>query len=199
MSLVLMLFSACNTGSGFDSPKESSESDADADADSDTDTDTDADADLPQDARTGIDPSEDCEKLQGQSHPGGAAWYWGEYLGNETDGWTGQEVWIFYPNRTAVAGGMSNCEVTWPATASATTTGSCAGCDLGLAVEAGAATSTCGADVQEMEAFSVDYAVKRLGDQTANWFFASSGNVLGTGYHAEGGLNYLTEGSCVWF
>lgn len=199
MSLVLMLFSACNTGSGFDSPKESSESDADADSDSDTDTDTDADADLPQDARAGIDPTKDCEKLQGQTHPGGAAWYWGEYLGNETDGWTGQEVWIFYPNSTAVAGGMSNCEVTWPATASATTTGSCAGCDLGLAVEAGAATSSCGPDVQEMEAFSVDYAVKRLGDQTANWFFASSGNVLGTGYHAEGGLNYLTEGTCVWF
>lgn len=194
--MVLMLFWACS-GSGFEDPKESEE--ADADTDTDTDTDSDTDADPPQDVRDRIDPSKDCERLQGQAHSGGASWYWGEFLGNEDEGLTGQEVWFFYPNSTAQAEGLEPCSLTWPAIASSSTTGSCAGCDLGLAVEAGKATSTCPEGLQSLDGYSVGYAIKRNSDATANWFFASSGNVLGLGYHAEGGLNYLTEGSCIWF
>ena len=79
-------------------------------------------------------------------------------------------------------------------------TGSCAACTYGLDVVASinASATTCPEGLYEGEEnFTVSYAVMVSGD-AATFYYAGSGNPVGSGNSTDGSASFLTEGVCAW-
>ena len=47
--------------------------------------------------------------------------------------------------------------------------------------------------------FQVSYDILRSGDGTATWYFATSGNELGSGSHSGDSVSFVTNGECMFF
>jgi hypothetical protein len=142
-----------------------------------------------------------CEDVSGSTVPGGARYYWGEYLGNATDGWTGTEAVYVYANDTWIGYGGADCVSYWVTTATATSTGACPTCEAGLSITAvyDAVNSTCPDDMWGTDGWSESYAVD-FDAGAANFYYAGSGNAIGSGYgDEEVGANFLSDRACVWF
>jgi hypothetical protein len=59
--------------------------------------------------------------------------------------------------------------------------------------------TTCPEGLQGEGTWSEDYALSLRADETAGWFFASSGSSFAEGYHNDAAINYRSEKSCSWF
>jgi len=150
--------------------------------------------------------AEGCQDIDGLAHPGAASQFYGELELVDTDdvlAWRGFEEWILVANDAWQDTGVDDCTVTWSLRAEETDAGVCAACDLSIAVVASIDESrtSCPADLWEEHIhYAVEYDVLVDPDtDDTRWFFASSGNMLGAGSHADGALNYLTDRTCLWF
>ncbi len=143
--------------------------------------------------------ADNCQELQGDALPGANSYFWGEYEGNEAEGWFGTEKFYVFVNDTLAEDGATDCEVTWVVTGGYTAPAACSGCEVGMDVTATLDSSTCEQGMADDANFSVTYSVDQISGGDARWFFGSSGTELGTGYWNEKGMNYLTEPSCRWF
>ena len=132
---------------------------------------------------------------------GASSYFYGRYAGSG-DSWSGVEEWILLSNDTWESAGGGDCVVQWAATAERTDdTGSCAACTYGLDVVASinASATTCPEGLYEGEEnFTVSYAVMVSGD-AATFYYAGSGNPVGSGNSTDGSASFLTEGVCAWF
>ncbi len=137
-----------------------------------------------------------------QPIPGATSYFLGDYTISGTDV-SGTETWALISNPTWEAtdeGG--DCEVVWNVVGSTNDPQSCAACDLGVSIAAtvdqGATTCPQGLWVDESE-FQVSYDILRSGDGSATWYFASSGNTLGTGSHSGDNVSFVTDAECMFF
>lgn len=131
--------------------------------------------------------------------PAAQQYYWGEFEGNETDGWTGEEAWYLYGNEVWHDRGLSDCEVHFTVTAEPASKGACSSCDFGLVAQAtvNLETTTCEpSQYAGYETMEEPYAVERLGDGSVDWAFPGSGTVFAHGYWIEGAMNYLADDGC---
>ena len=145
----------------------------------------------------------DCQGYDGVPVAGAVSYYWGQYEGNENDGWVGEERWILIANDRWQENDGEDCEIVWSVTARAADPGACGSCDLGIVGQASIQTArtTCPSGLWTgSENLSLDYGVFRAGDGGATWYFAGSGNRMAEGFHdPSGDLNYLTDKACKWF
>ncbi len=213
--LPLLLLAACPEADYTDLDTEPGHHEGDADTDSDayTDADTDADTDtadtgedtggstLP-DARDGMARNGSaCADIAGHTDiPAAQLWYWGELHGDEASGFSGEEAWYFYGNQPWYDRGLSDCEVHYDlVTVTVAGKGACAACEYGVAVEAGlnAERTTCPPSLYAgYETMEESYAIDQGGGGVASWYFPGSGNLLGTGFWDETGVNYLADDGC---
>ena len=152
------------------------------------------------DLRAGLD-QEGCDTLAGEPLAGAVAWYWGEYVEDES-GYIGEERILYFANDSWEALGGSDCVISWNVRANTTAPFSCTGCDFGLSVSATLSTdqTTCpGGLTAGDEEWTEDYDLSLNDNETADWYFAGSGNRFGTGYHNDVAVNYLSDMTCVWF
>lgn len=205
--ITLLLFAACGTADPTDtsSPADTAGSADSADTGDTQDTgdtgDTQDTGPAIPDARDAMIRNADaCEEIGGHTDvPAAEEYYWGQFVGNETDGWTGEEAWYLFGNTAWHASGREDCEVHFTVTAVKGNVGKCASCDVGLVAhaEVDLATTTCSpGQYAGYEVMDEPYAVELLGDGSADWSFPSSGTVFGHGYWVEGALNYLSDGGC---
>jgi hypothetical protein len=195
---------ACKDECDSDAPAPDADTDTDADSDADTDTDTDADSDL-QDARDAMQrDASGCQDFEGTPLAGAARYFWGEYHGNATEGWTGQEAAYIFANDAWKDLGGEDCVALWAVSAVAGSNGSCPTCELGISVSAvyDLVNSTCpeamyGGDFST--AYAVDTEVDGAGVGTTTWYYASSADRIGTGYAAPQVLNFVTDRACNWY
>jgi len=149
--------------------------------------------------------AEGCQMVDDISHPGAASYFYGEMQpvqGAEIPMWEGREEWLLYANDAWQATGVNDCVVTWNIQAEEVEAGACAACDITVAVAATVdiARTSCPEGLWEDDAnYAVTYDVMWDDAGDSNWFFAASGNPMGTGSHSDGAMNYITERSCVWF
>ncbi|MES2641259.1 MAG: hypothetical protein V4850_17345 [Myxococcota bacterium] len=215
MRLALLLFplvivgcpETTNTRCGNDKPGdcdtggEVADTDTDTDADTDTDTDSDTDADLPDARDTMVNNADGCQDVGGTPAAGAARYFWGEYRGDATSGWTGEEAAYVIANDTWKSLGGADCVAMWVVTATSTTTGSCPTCEVGMSVTAvyDLVNSTCPEDMYGDD-FATTYAIDQADTNTATWYYATSAETLGTGFWADGvGANFLSPRACAWF
>lgn len=215
---VLALGACSAKADGDDSDEADADTDTDADSDADTDTDTDADTDTDtdtdtdsdsdsdadlQDVREGIvEDAEGCQDLGGTVTSGAKEYFWGEYRKSGAS-WSGQEAIYYFANDTWVSNGGADCVILWDMTATEIAdAGACGDCELALAATAtiNESLTTCDYNMwRGDESFEGEYAVDLADNGTATWFFTGSGTEFGAGYWVDGGANYLSESSCVWF
>ena len=119
---------------------------------------------------------------------------------------TGTERWLLHANDKLLASKLWNagtdCEVRWMLTGTTVPPQHCGDCDLGLQLQASVdlTGSTCPEDMVKREkSFQVRYDVRRGADGVAHFYFASSGKLLGQGYHQGDALTYVTQHQCKWF
>lgn len=158
--------------------------------------------DLP-DPRTSAAADPGCEDFEGTPIAGATGYFYGQFVTTaDPDVWAGQEQWILFSNQAWRDVGEDDCVITWSTTATRTDgAGTCSTCDYGLTVQASIdiANTSCPEGLWEgEETFQVVYGVAVDGG-TATYYYASSGNFLGTGHAADGGSNYLSDGSCLYF
>lgn len=180
-----------------------SDTDSDTDSDSDSDSDTDTDTDLSElpDLSEGLDTTV-CEDAPGYEDLAGATSYFVGLYVSAGGTWEGTERWLLYPTSEWEAAGGEACEVVWDVSASETSPESCPSCELAIDVSATVREdlSTCPAALySDDETWSVGYDIDLRDDGTVNVYFASSGNLLGTGYGDATAFTYLTDASCNWF
>ena len=181
------------------------DSDADADADSDTDADADADADSDTDADPLPDLTEDLDQdvcEDGPGDEGATTYYLGTYLNNRGAPLVGTEQWIWYANSQWEAVGGADCVVTWNVVGTECSTDACTDCDIGIIATAEIdidATTCPEAGYADLESWEERYAVRYNEDGSADWFFATTGNPLASGFWNEAGQNFVTAASCWWF
>ena len=184
-----------------DTASPEADTDTDTDADTDTDTDTDADTDLP-DLTAGLDEG-GCEELPDHGAiPGARSYFVGSYLWTEEDTAEGSEQWLIFANDAWADVGGSDCSVVLLTSASKGDAVACGACDFSLAVQAtlDAVATDCPEEIYAGdESWEVTYDVELAADGSATWYYASSGNPVGTGYWNASGQNFLTEGTCLWF
>ena len=146
-----------------------------------------------------------CQDVDGVPHPGAASYFYGELepvFNDDGPGWRGSEEWILFANDTWKDTGVSDCVVTWSVQAEEVDAGTCAACDVTVAVAAtiDVARTSCPDGLWEEDAnYSETYDVMLDPTGTSTWFFARSGTQMGTGSHTDGAMNYVTSRSCVWF
>lgn len=150
----------------------------------------------------GHDPDH-CDDSEFSDQPGATSYFLAE-LTKSGDTWEGHEYWVLYANEAwAQADDGEDCQIAWSVELSETEASACAVCDYGL--EGGATIdldqTTCAQSAlwEGSENQTLAYDVDDDGS-TATFYFAGSGNLLGTG-HSNGGsaLNYLSEPQCDWF
>jgi hypothetical protein len=119
---------------------------------------------------------------------------------------TGTERWLLHANDKLLASKLwtagTDCEVRWMMTGTTVPPQHCGDCDLGLQLQASVdlTGSTCPEDMVKREkSFQVRYDVRRGADGVAHVYFASSGKLLGQGYHQGDQLTYVTQHQCKWF
>ena len=164
-----------------------------------TDTSTPSDVDLPN-LIDDLDP-EGCDTVDGTPHVGASSYFYGVLSLSEST-WFGTESWILYANSSWQDQGQDDCQIVWDIQASEVGISSCGTCDLGLSVNASVdvAQSDCPDELYAgSEHFTVGYDIRRSDDGSATWFFSSNGEQLGTGYHEDDSLNYITTQQCLWF
>lgn len=156
--------------------------------------------DLPAISGEGEDPG-DCEEFSGTSLPGAATMFYGVYWASGDGQWTGEERWQIFANAAWRAIDGADCEVVWSATATETSTPSCAGCDLGLStvLELDTAATSCDPEIVSDMGSTETYGIALKSGGDATWYFAGSGERLGDGHHVDGGMNFLTDPSCRWW
>lgn len=132
--------------------------------------------------------------------PGAATYFLGTY---ENDGgvWTGEEGWYLFANAAWIDAGEGDCEVLYAAEATEADPGACPSCDLGLSVtlQVDVTLSDCPEELYEGTDGSVTYAIKYTSDTEATWYFASSGDELGSGYYNDEAMNFITDKKCMYF
>lgn len=189
------------TGGGECPPSDKAVCDTGTPADADTDSDTDTDTDLP-DARDGLANNADgCQDVGGTPAAGAARYFWGEYVGDSTNGWTGVEAAYVYANDEWIAVGGEDCVAMWVVSATSTSTGACPTCEVGVSITAvyDLVNSTCPESMYGDD-FATAYAVDQAADGIASWYYATSGEALGAGFWADGGgMNFLSARGCAWF
>ena len=141
-----------------------------------------------------------CEDLEGNSIAGAVAWYWGEYWYTDS-GYEGEERLLYFANDAWATLDGGDCEVVWQTTAVVGHTGACGACNTGMSVTAvlDVGQTTCPDGLQGDKTWSEDYALSLREDESAEWFFASSGAAFAEGYHNDDALNYRSDKSCAWF
>ena len=185
-TFLMPLLLSC-TGQFKDTAASFDEADTDTDTDADTDTDTDIDL--------------DCETFQGTPISGAASYFVGSFSISGTSV-TGTEEWRLDANSTWQENGGSDCKAVWYVTGTQEDpTSTCGSCDYSIAINASldASLSTCPEGlVAGDEQFSTTYNIKINGEE-ATFYFAGSGNVLGSGTASGGAVGYETEPSCLYF
>ena len=102
----------------------------------DSGTDSGTTGALPDIRQTMDRSAANCQELGGRPAPGGNSYFWGEYLGNDQDGWVGEEKFYFFANDTAKANGLTDCEFAWTSVGVKADPGKCTNCTLGMGVTA---------------------------------------------------------------
>ena len=159
------------------------------------------------DLKSGMQANADgCQEVDGVPHPGAASYFYGELEPVESDGetrmWRGSEEWILFSNASWRDTGVSDCTITWNIQGEETEAGTCAACDLSIAVAATVdmARTSCPNGLWEDDAnYSESYDIRLDDTGTSTWFFGRSGNTMGTGSWDGLAMNYLTARTCVWF
>lgn len=168
------------------------------------DTNPDAGADdlpalAPDGDTTGCEGMEDSD---GTWHdiPGAAGYFYGLYE-RSGEGWVGEEAWLLFANPAWVELGEDDCEIWYAASAAEGDKGACPSCDLAIEVSltVDATLSTCPEALYEGTSGTVTYALRYSSDTEVDWYFASSGDPLGSGYYNESAMNFLSERQCEWF
>ena len=161
------------------------------------------DDDLPDLTELISEDTSNCEGYDGVDVAGASVYWWSEFIGNEDDGWVGEERWYIMANETLEDTGFDDCVVTWNLTARASDPGACQSCDLGIVTQASVDTSKtdCDPDLwSDSTTMSEHYGVFRSPNGEATWYWATSGNRMAEGYHDEdGNLNFLIDEVCRWF
>ena len=169
-------------------------------ADTDTGDDTDTGSGLKDVRDEMIRNADACQIIGGHDDvPAAQQYYWGEFHGNDDDGWTGEEVWYLFGNQPWYDRGLEDCEVHFDITADPAGTGACTSCDAGLVAHAvvNVSNTTCPApQYGGYETMEEPYAVERLGDGSIDWYFPGSGSQFAHGYWIEGAMNYLADDGC---
>ena len=200
MSLVLMtlLLVSCEREAVQDTDTDTDvDTDTDTDADTDTDTDTDTDPDNPW----GLDEDPACEGYEGTAIPGATRYFLGDYI---LDGGTvtGTERAVYLANDEWERLDGESCQIVWDMWGDVGGTASCATCDYSLSVSAMIVRSQTdcpdGLWVGD-EDWSITYDVRLLGDGTARFYFATSGDEVGRGYHEGDEIGFTTDPACAWF
>ncbi|MCK6504541.1 hypothetical protein L6R53_14245 [Myxococcota bacterium] len=143
-----------------------------------------------------------CDAVEGfEGVPGAASYFVGEYWppGAPT---AGVETWALYANPAWEAEGGADCRVVWNMTSTPTGTGACGSCDYGIAVSASldTAATTCPEGLYAGdETWSAAYDVDEGSDGCSRFYFAGSGELIGTGYLLGAEVSFITEDSCAWF
>jgi hypothetical protein len=167
----------------------------------DSGTDPGTTAGLPDPRDQMVRDAHDCQEVQGTPQAGGTVYYWGEYLGDSTNGWQGREILYYFANDTAKGAGLSDCTVAWTSTAVSASPGRCKECSVAMAVTGvgDAGGTTCDPALFDQSDFATTYALKLPGDGTAQWFYADSGDAFAAGYTDATGANFLSASTCAWF
>jgi len=155
------------------------------------------------DPRTAAGPDPGCEDYDGTPIPGATGFFYGQYVATADETvWEGEEQWLLFANDAWREHGEDDCVITWTTTAIWTEeAGTCGSCEYGLTVEANIdlARTSCPEGLYEGdESFTVVYGVDVAGE-VATYSFASSGTEVGTGHAVDGGSNFLSAGSCLYF
>jgi hypothetical protein len=143
--------------------------------------------------------ADNCQDLSGDVIAGANSYFWGEYLGNNEEGWSGQEKAYIFMNEESKSKGLVDCEETWEVLANPAEPGACAACDIGMEVTLTFTTSTCVDPVFGGDNGTTTYDVDQGSDGSSHWFYANTGTALGDGYWSAKGQNFLTSPSCRWF
>lgn len=149
----------------------------------------------------GADPG--CEDFEGTAIAGATGFFFGQYVATaDPTVWEGEEQWLLFANERWQELGEDDCTITWNTEAVWTeAAGTCGTCEYGLTVAAtiDLARTSCPEGLYEGdESFSVVYGVDVAGD-VATYSFAASGTLVGSGHAVEGGSNFLSSGSCLYF
>ena len=145
----------------------------------------------------------DCEGFDGTPVTGATVYWYGLFVGDAQQGWTGEEHWYLLANNHWEDNGGADCRVVWTFTARAADPGSCLTCDLGVVVQASVDRdrTTCDPDLWSADtSMSTTYGVFRGGGGEASWYWAESGNFMADGHYTDSGnMNYLIDAVCRWF
>lgn len=147
---------------------------------------------------------DDCAGYDGVEVTGATVYWYGEFDGNEDDGWVGIERSYHLANDAWEESGQGDCQITWRVTASQTgDAGQCASCDYGITLQASLDTqqTDCPADLWSTEqSYSVTYGVFEAGGGEVAFYFAESGNFWSDGLiSSDGDLRYLRDSVCRWY
>ena len=152
-----------------------------------------------------IDPATlsntNCQDVGGTPVAGAEVYFAGTF-GIDGDVISGVEAIYFMANESWKENGEDDCQILLQVSGNFTDPGTCTACDTGVSLVATIidAQSTCPQGLQvDYESLVEKYAIQRLEDGTANWFFHSSGNQFASGTHTDTSLQYISDFQCQWY
>ena len=207
MNLHVFFCALCFVGcTKFDSDTGSQASDGMGSSDDDqTTTAADSEHGGLTDLTAGLDRGGcDIQEATDTALAGATSYFYG--LFKKTDsGYSGYELWILYANETWRAQGYEDCVIRWNASAVETAPSDSVAATLGLSVTLtlDQNASTCPDGPNEIgdtisPSGTVQYNVQ-VSDENTEWYFAESGEPLGSGLQNGNAMNYITPKSCRWF